>query len=198
MPYIYKIVNDINQHIYIGKTYRTIEERWKEHCKDCYRPEFRERPLYRAMNKYGISNFHIELIEEVLNDVEDREIYWISYYDSYRNGYNATSGSDGRPYLDHQLIIKTYNEVGSVRKTAQILGMDKDQAYKILHSYNIDTSVCKNNWKAVAKIDPITDEILKIYPSIREAEKDNGDTRHIAEVCKGKRKTCKGYKWKYI
>lgn len=60
MPYIYKIVNDINQHIYIGKTYRTIEERWKEHCKDCYRPEFRERPLYRAMSwqcKKNSSNF---------------------------------------------------------------------------------------------------------------------------------------------
>lgn len=198
MPYIYKIVNDINQHIYIGKTYRTIEERWKEHCKDYYRPEFRERPLYRAMNKYGISNFHIELIEEVLNNAEDREIYWISYYDSYRNGYNATPGGDGRPYLDHQLIIKTYNEVGSVRKTAQILGIDKDWAYKILHSYNVDTSVCKNNWKAVAQIDPITGEILRVYPSIREAERDNGNTRHIAEVCKGKRKTCKGYKWKYI
>lgn len=195
MPYIYKIVNDINQHIYIGKTYRKIEERWKEHCKDRYRLEFQERPLYRAMNKYGIEHFHIELIEEVFTDVEDREIYWISYYNSYKNGYNATPGGDGRPYLDHQLIIKTYNEVGSVRETAKILNIDKDWAYKVLHSYNINTSV---NWKAVAKIDPVTNEILKVYPSVREAERDNGETNHIAQVCNGKRKTCKGYKWKYI
>ena len=34
MPYIYKIINNVNQKNYIGKTTRTIEERFKEHCKD--------------------------------------------------------------------------------------------------------------------------------------------------------------------
>lgn len=34
MPYIYKITNDINNKIYIGKTLYTIEHRFKEHCKD--------------------------------------------------------------------------------------------------------------------------------------------------------------------
>ena len=43
-----------------------------------------------------------------------------------------------------------------------------------------------------------TNEVIEVYPSIQEAERANGNTRHIAEVCKGKRKTCKGYKWKYI
>ena len=31
MAYIYQITNDINGKIYIGKTERTIEERFKEH-----------------------------------------------------------------------------------------------------------------------------------------------------------------------
>ena len=34
MPYIYKITNDINGKIYIGKTLSTIEQRFKEHCQD--------------------------------------------------------------------------------------------------------------------------------------------------------------------
>ena len=34
MGYIYKIINDINDKIYIGQTIRTIEERWKEHLKE--------------------------------------------------------------------------------------------------------------------------------------------------------------------
>ena len=197
MPYIYKIVNDINQKIYIGKTYYSIEKRWKEHCKDAYRPQVEKRPLYDAMRKYGVEHFHIELVEETDNP-EERERHWIEYYGSFKDGYNATLGGDGRPYLDHNLIIKTYQEIGSAIQVANILNISKDWVYKILHSYGIDSSVCKTYWRAVAKIDVKTDKIIEVYPSIAEAERANGNTRHIAEVCKGKRKTCKGFKWKYI
>ena len=34
MAYIYKITNDINNKVYIGKTVKSIEKRWKEHCID--------------------------------------------------------------------------------------------------------------------------------------------------------------------
>ena len=33
MGFIYKITNLINQKVYIGKTERNIETRWKEHCR---------------------------------------------------------------------------------------------------------------------------------------------------------------------
>lgn len=56
------------------------------------------------MRKYGIENFHIELIEETTNP-EEREKYWIEYLGTYKNGYNATLGGDGKHYLDYDLII---------------------------------------------------------------------------------------------
>lgn len=34
MALIYKITNDINDKIYIGKTNFSIEKRFKEHCRD--------------------------------------------------------------------------------------------------------------------------------------------------------------------
>lgn len=49
MAFIYKITNKINGKIYIGKTLKTIEGRWKEHLKDYKRPRFEKRPLYSAM-----------------------------------------------------------------------------------------------------------------------------------------------------
>lgn len=52
--------------------------------------------------------------------------------------------------------------------------------------------------KKVAKIDLNTNEILEVYISIREAEKVNGQTRHIGDVCNGKRKSCKGFGWKFL
>jgi len=46
--------------------------------------------------------------------------------------------------------------------------------------------------KPVAKLDPKTNEIIAIYSSIQEAENANGNTRHISQVCNGKRKICNG------
>jgi len=49
--------------------------------------------LYKAFNKYGIENFTFEEIEQVDNSIlDEREKYWIEYYDSYFNGYNSTLG----------------------------------------------------------------------------------------------------------
>lgn len=61
---IYKITNDINDKVYIGKTTLSIEERFKEHCLDSKRNVKEKRPLYSAMRKYGQEHFKIELIEE--------------------------------------------------------------------------------------------------------------------------------------
>ncbi len=83
--------------MYIGKTERDIHERFKEHKYDMDRRKNEKRPLYDAMNKYGIENFKIELLKET-NDPEERERYYIKYYDTFNNkkGYNATAGGDGR------------------------------------------------------------------------------------------------------
>ena len=59
------------------------------------------------MNKYGIENFIIEEIEEVdVKELSIREIYWIEYYNSYKNGYNATLGGDGKILYDYDLIAE--------------------------------------------------------------------------------------------
>ena len=63
MGFIYKIINNINDKVYIGKTDFSIEKRWAEHKKDSQK-DLKNRPLYRAMNKYGIENFSIEIVEE--------------------------------------------------------------------------------------------------------------------------------------
>lgn len=61
------------------------------------------------MRKYGIEHFHIEQIEET-DKPEEREIYWINFYNSYKNGYNATLGGDGKKYIDYDLVCKVYQE----------------------------------------------------------------------------------------
>lgn len=69
MAYIYKITNLTNGKSYVGKTLSTIDERWNEHCRSVRRKRCEKRPLYSAMNKYGINNFKIEQIEECNDDI---------------------------------------------------------------------------------------------------------------------------------
>ena len=62
---IYKIINHINGHIYIGKS-KNIENRWNSHKSSSKitssRPE-KYTAIHMAMRKYGIENFHYEIIE---------------------------------------------------------------------------------------------------------------------------------------
>ena len=78
-----RITNKINDKMYVGKTEKTIEKRFKEHCQD--RKKHPDRPLYRAMNKYGIENFSIHLLEQTDNP-EEREEFWIKKLNTYHFG----------------------------------------------------------------------------------------------------------------
>lgn len=50
--------------------------------------------------------------------------------------------------------------------------------------------------RGVVMIDKNTNKILKEYISVHEAENEHNN-KHISDVCKGKRMTANGYKWKY-
>ena len=206
MPYIYKITNKINGKIYIGKTLNTIEKRWKEHCSDYKRERCEKRPLYNAMNKYGIENFEISLVEECdENILSEREKYWIEYYGAFKYGYNATIGGDGKPYADYDLFFALFKQGKNIKEISQITGFCTDTVSLGLKNKEITHEEIKNNGrmvvcKKIAKIDKDTDEILSVYSSIQEAynELNKQHSGHIASVCNGKRKTAYGYKWKYI
>lgn len=202
MPYIYKIINDVNQKLYIGKTLNTIEERWKEHLNDYKKPRCEKRPLYDAMQKYGAENFHVELVEECNHQVlNERECYWIEFYGAFKHGYNATRGGDGRAYADYDLIYKTYQESGTIKKTSELTGYDRDTVQKAVKCKGgFITPTSQHLQKPIAMIDKNTGEVLRTFSHSRAAEQYLGISynSHISDVCLGKRKTSNGYKWKYL
>lgn len=202
MAYIYQIQNDINGKIYVGKTEFSIEKRFQEHCRDCRKETKEKRPLYAAMRKYGIEHFHISLLEETDNP-EEKEVEWIEKLGSFKNGYNATTGGDGRKYLDYDLIISSYEKIKNCIKVAELLNIHPDSVRKVLKNNNVqiipNTEISKENLSIpVVQIDKNTDQPIKIYPSAIAAEKELNIQRHINSVCKGSRKTAGGFKWKYL
>ena len=137
MPYIYKITNQLNQKCYIGKTTAlNPEERWKEHKRSRNNDRCKQRALYRALNKYGIDNFVFEILEEVsLEEINEKEEYYIQFYNSYHKGYNETLGGDGTSYLilPEQEICKDYLETLSIAQVAQKYNHDRETIKKILY-----------------------------------------------------------------
>ena len=210
MGFIYKITNLINQKVYIGKTERDIETRWKEHCRHI--PQLQHLPLYRALKKYGINNFSVEQIEECpSSNLDEREIYWINFYDSYSKGYNCTEGGEGG--------IKTYKEDIDIIIQRYLQGERLDLLCKEYHhdyasirpkiiekGVQIDTNAGpKKLSKAIMALDPNTKKIVKVYESIsaagraicEEGKNPKAITNHISKY-KNTSTVSHGYLWRTV
>ena len=152
MGYIYKITCKTTQKIYIGKSESTVLDRWKGHCRAAFLPNHGDYnfPFHRAIRKYGIEDFIIETIDES-NDSEElkqKEIYWIAFYDSYNNGYNSTRGGDGNVRYDYDAIVNFYlSHNFSIIETCKYFHIYDQVVYSALKSKNIDYQSLQNNVK---------------------------------------------------
>lgn len=115
MGIIYKIQNNINGKIYIGQTIRSLKIRFQKHCNlSSLSVAESNMPIKKAIKKYGKQNFTITEIESVDDSLlNEREIFWIKYYDSFNNGYNATIGG---ALSGKQKTISDENEIIIISK----------------------------------------------------------------------------------
>jgi group I intron endonuclease len=92
MYQIYRIVNTINGHFYIGMTKNSLAYRFAGHKHSA--KSGKKSKLYDAMRSYGIDNFIIEPLEKFDTRQECcvREIELIAKHD---NLYNLASGGEG-------------------------------------------------------------------------------------------------------
>ena len=303
---IYKIQNKVNQQVYIGQSIH-IKKRFSQHRIKAYDEQISSYnyPLYEDMREYGLDNFDYSILELCPQDqLNDREIYYISKYDSYYNGYNQTKGGSGIPIcqkideelyskiiddlknssLDQNEIAKKYDinfttismintgktlfhsdinypvrnnrhpknycidcgieinrdsircikcahklqykvehpdkdilekllkeNLGNFAKLGRYFGVTDNTIRKWCKSYELpylsrdyqSEKIVKEKQispesQSVAKIDIKTGEVIATYPSVRQAEILNGNSGHISQACRGIRKTCQGYKWKFV
>ncbi len=92
---IYKYENKINGKIYIGQTCNSLKKRHKKHLTQMRHND--NDYFHRALKKYGFENFTLSIVEDniLLEELDDKEIYYIKQYDSYYTsgkGYNMTKG----------------------------------------------------------------------------------------------------------
>lgn len=155
---LYLISNDINEKLYIGKTYKTLKQRWTLHVSDS-KKDSKNRHLYNAMRKYGIEHFHIKEIGQYkAGELEEMEKYYIQKYDTYNNGYNCTPGGDGHPGVSkynaeqEKFIIQCFYKYPNISFLSKVLKVDYKTLGRVLDKYItfserpqlVDFSKCKS------------------------------------------------------
>lgn len=127
---IYKIENKINHHVYIGQSVN-IERRWNKHKNfddNCV--------IHQAFKKWGIENFEFSILEECkIEELDEREKYWIKYYNSYEEGYNSTLG--GKESVGISISL-TYEQVKEIRK---LLKDTKESNIEISKKFNVSENM---------------------------------------------------------
>ncbi len=117
MGCVYKIVNKINEKVYIGKTIKNGLSRFKEHVYNAitYQEPYK---FYRAIRKYGKENFELIILLNSENDevLKKMEIFFIVKYKSMEDGfgYNMTEGGDGSVGYRH--TEETKKKIGKLGK----------------------------------------------------------------------------------
>ena len=108
---IYKIENMINHKVYIGQTSQErgfndrycrkgqgIERVYNSYLYERKHNRYYNVHLFKAIEKYGFDAFVVdEIFDVALTEYElnEKEIFYIEKFDSFRNGYNSTLGGDG-------------------------------------------------------------------------------------------------------
>lgn len=112
---VYCITNNETNKKYIGITVQGIITRFAKHCYEASQGS--NRYLCRAIRKYGVDAFKIEVIDECSNfeELKELEKYYIDKYNTLApNGYNMTMGGDGA--LGRPLTEETREKMAAARR----------------------------------------------------------------------------------
>lgn len=163
---IYKFTNITNGKVYVGQTRKRLRDRLADHIW-----QMKNNPCYfhKALQKYGISNFDIEILEECDNikDLNTLEIYWIDFYESTNRdkGYNLTKGGSGKKlYINGKKYEHKDSEETRLKKSNSAKQKWKDEDYRKRY---------KESRKDYIKIAKLTKDfkIIEIFPTFTDAEK---------------------------
>lgn len=181
LGYIYLATNRINGKKYVGQTRRSIKMRWKEHCNDANNKSRNSYlgHLNMAIRKYGAINFIVEEIEECDDTIlNEREQYWISYYNSFdkSKGYNMTTGGNAGYKMEPE--SNECRKKKSIRQTG-ISNSFYNKHHTKQHRARFSTPI----------VSYTDDGIYRYYASQIAVNSDGYNQSHVTSCVNGKAKT---------
>jgi len=193
MPYkkiigIYKIKNLINNKVYIGSSI-SIMNRFSTHKRLLINNIHFNKHLQSSFNKYGISNFKFEILEDLKfidkKLIQEREEFHIKFYNANDSNY----GYNKRIVCDTNLGMKFTDEHIEKLKISHIGNKRSKEAH---------LKIIESQYKKVFQISE-NGIILNEFNSIKEAEvKTNISRTSISACCRNIINSAGGFYWSFI
>lgn len=175
MNFIYCFTNLINQKKYIGSSCSiNPQRRYAQHLYWVNHPDTKkgQYPLYCAIRKYGLENFSYTILEYISDNISEVQVREIEK--EYLLKYNT-------------LIPNGYNQT-----------LDTQHPLNDPITYQKMKETKRNNAKQVAWIDD-NNQIKEIWRSIIDCAEQTGyNEKHIADCCRGERKTTSNKRFCWI
>jgi len=161
--------------IYTGKKYigqtkkRWLSDRIACHFVDSNRG-YKKSKFYNALKKYGRDGFVWGIIEECdFNDLNNKEIYWISKYKTVELGYNSSPGGGQPPeYFCKEYLVE--NPKGERKLIKNLSQYCEDNNLNTAHIH--ETLYGKRLQHKGYKLIPRTNQEIERYESERKIRED--------------------------
>ena len=205
---IYKATSATTGKVYIGQTSQSLQERIRQHNTHAYGHQYNYH-FHNAIRKYGVEDFDYEIIEDNITSkdtLNERERYWISYYNSYYEGYNSTMGGDGNVRQDDELIAKLFRDGRTTQEICEITGYHRGTVYKsyraiVLTEENNRRKAEQTRQRCARAVEQYTidGELIRVWPSATECGKTLGSQSLISAICRQEENmlSAYGYLFKY-
>ena len=174
---IYKIIHDIHDKVYVGQTIKTLAQRFQKHCN--YSDDVHHTmAIKKAIHKYGKEHFRILLVEDLgecnQKTLDEREIYWVAFYNGYTKGYNLTKGGQSSGHAqklsidEENKLVELYKAGYSSVKLAEMFKIDKTTVRNYTKRYNISKM---NVLEEKVNIEAVKEYIRNNKPTVADVVK---------------------------
>lgn len=207
--FIYKATSITTGKVYIGQSCQTLEKRMSQHLYKATSDYDPNNHFHNAIRKYGFQDFVFQIIEDDITSNEilnEREKYWINYYNSYYDGYNSTLGGESGLRRDDLVIAALFHDGYTTKEICEITGHDRSTIY---NSYKVNGLQEENNKRKNEKTKlrcserveqyGLDGKYIKTYESATAAGQELGNQSAISAVCRQENSALSayGYLFKY-
>ena len=207
--FIYKATSITTGKVYIGQSCQTLEKRMHQHLSRATTNYDPNNHFHNAIRKYGFPDFVFQVIEDnIINDevLNEREKYWIEYYNSYYDGYNSTLGGDAGLRRDDLVITALFLEGYTTKEICEMTGYNRSTIYNSYKANGLQEENNKrkneqNRLRCSERVEQysLDGKYIKTYESATAAGQELGNQSAISSVCRQEQSALSayGYLFKY-